>query len=369
MAIGGIALVIFVFTAVLMMAQGVVKTLSVTGSPDNILIFRKGTDREIHSVIDNESRNLIRSLPHVAKTNNGKEIISEEPVVVVTLKNIKGDSIYVTVRGVSPDVTLLRPNMRIIKGSRCNPSVRELILREALAGRIRCAKVGDSIQFAGINWKIAGIFSDSGTGFDSEIWTDAVQLQDAFHRRGSVSSITLKLSKDSTFETFKSAMQQDKRLSQYEAETEQEYFAKNSSFLTKFIKVVGLFVTLIFSIGAMFGAMITMYSAVANRTTEIGTMRALGFSRRNICIVFLAESEFIALIGGCIGVLLASFLQFFSISTLNVQTFSDLSFSFEISSGIIIISLFFSCAMGFLGGFLPSLRAARLNIVDALRSE
>lgn len=365
----GIALVVFVLAAVLMMANGVKKTLVSTGSADNVMIVRKASNGEISSIIDGETQNVVRTLPHIAKTADGKQIISNEPVVIINLEKNSGGMSNVTVRGVSQEIMALRPQVKIIKGKMFNPSLRELIVGQSIYNRFKNVSIGSKAKFAGNEWTIVGVFSTNGSGFDSEIWGDARQLQDAFNRENTISSITLKLDNKSNYQSFKRAFAADKRLSQFEPMIEQQYFEEQSQGLAGFIKILGIFITVIFSIGATLGAMITMYTAIANRTVEIGTMRALGFSRRSILTVFLMESLLIALIGGIIGVGLASFLQFFSISTLNFDSFSELAFSFATSPDIIISCLSFAALMGIFGGFLPSVRAARLNIVSALRSE
>lgn len=366
--ITGIALVVFVFAAVLMMAYGVQQTLIATGSPDNVMIVRKASTAEISSIIGGEAQSVISTLPHIARAPDGQPLISYEPVVIINLNKVEGGISNVTVRGVAEDVLTLRPQVTISAGSMFNPSLRELVVGESIAKRFAGAQLGNTIKFAGNLWKIVGIFSTGGSGFDSEIWGDARQLQDAFNRQNTVSSVTLKLDDPANFDAFKRAMAVDKRLQEYEPKIEQEYFAEQSSFLAGFIRVLGIFITIIFSIGATVGAMITMYAAVANRTVEIGTMRALGFSRRSILTVFLTESLLIALIGGALGITLASFLRFFSISTLNFNSFAELAFSFALSPSIVWSSMIFAVVMGFIGGFLPSVRASRLNIVEALRA-
>lgn len=366
--ITGIALVVFVFAAVLMMAYGVQKTMVATGSPDNVIIARKSANGEVSSIIGGDTQNVISTLPYIAKTSDGTQIISNEVVVIINLNRLDGALSNVTVRGVSRTVNDLRSNIKIIEGRTFNPSLRELIVGEALANRFEAARVGGSVKFAGDEWKIVGVFSSGGSGFDSEFWGNSSQLRDAFHRGNSASTVTLKLENAADFEKFRRAFNSDKRLSQFEAKNEQVFFEEQSQFLASFIKILGIFITIIFSFGAIVGAMITMYAAVANRTVEIGTMRSLGFSRRSIMIVFLIESLSIAGIGGAVGLVLASFLQFFSISTLNFNSFSELSFSFALSPSIIYSSIIFALIMGFFGGFLPSVRAARMNIVNALRA-
>ena len=363
----GVALVVFVFAAALMMAYGVEKTLVSTGSPDNVMVIRKSSQGEISSIIDGDTQNLVRTLPHVAKAPDGNLLVSPEPVVIINLEIKKGGMSNITVRGVSQMVYQLRPQVKIISGRLFNPSLRELIVGKSINKKFEGTNIGDKIKFAGDMWTIVGIFEANGSGFESEFWGDNQQLLSAFNRGTSVSTLTLKLDNLNNLASFKKAFQADRRLQEFEPKIEQKYFAEQSEILAGFIRILGIFITIIFSFGATIGAMITMYAAVANRTVEIGTLRSLGFKRRSILTAFLFESMLIALIGGAIGISLASFLQFFSISTLNWNSFSELAFSFSLSPTIIISSVIFSIFMGLLGGFLPSVRAARLNIVSALR--
>lgn len=365
--IAGIGLVVFVFAAVLMMAYGVEKTLVSTGSPNNIKVVRKSSQGEISSIIEGETVNLLKTLPHIATTADGKPIMSGEPCVIINLEIRSGGMSNISVRGVSQEVSLLRPQVKITEGRMFNPSMRELIAGKAVNKKFAGADIGSKVKFAGDYWTVVGIYEDNGSGFESEMWGDANQLLGAFNRGSAVSSVTLKLDDMKNFEKFKRAMAADKRFLQYEAMTEQRFFEMQSEFLAIFIRILGTFITIIFSFGATIGATITMYAAVANRTIEIGTMRSLGFSRRSILTVFMAESMLIAMIGAGGGLVLASLLQFFSISTLNWNSFSDLTFSFALNPSIIISCLIFAVFMGLLGGFLPAARAARLNIVTALR--
>ena len=366
--ITGIALVVFVFTAVLMMAYGVQKTLVATGSPDNIKITRKAANGEISSIIGPETQNVIRTLPDIAKNPDGIQLISNEPVVVINISKGSGELSNVTVRGINPVGMQIRPQVKLIEGRMFNFGLRELIAGEALHKRFPDAQVGSKVKLAGDYWSVVGVFSSKGSGFDSELWGDAIQLLGAFHRGNTCSSVTLKLADMNKYGDFKKAFDIDRRLQEFEYDSETQYYEKQSEFLATFIRILGIFITVIFSFGATIGAMITMYSAVANRTVEIGTLRSLGFSRRSILSCFLTESLAIALIGGVFGLIIASFLQFFTISTMNFTSFSELAFSFALSPSIIIDSLIFAIIMGVLGGFLPSVRAARMNIVTALRA-
>jgi ABC-type antimicrobial peptide transport system permease subunit len=363
----GIAMVVFVFAAVLMMAYGIEKTLAATGAEDNVMILRKAASGEISSIISGETGNIIQSLPNISLSADGKPILSKEPVVIINLKIEEGGFSNITVRGVSPQIQELRPQVTIIEGKMFNPALRELIVGTSIANRFQQAHLNQTIKFAGNDWTVVGIFSTNGSGFDSEIWGDAVQMLGAFNRGSSVSTITVKMDDPDGFEQFKQNFDNDRRLKQFEPKREQQFFAEQSEGMATFIRILGIFITIIFSLGATVGAMITMYTAVANRTVEIGTLRSLGFRRRSILSAFLIESMIIAIVGAIIGLIIASFLQFFTISTLNFQSFAELAFSFALSPSIVIFSLIFAIVMGFFGGFLPAVRAARKNIVEALK--
>jgi ABC-type antimicrobial peptide transport system permease subunit len=364
----GIALVVFVFAAVLMMAYGIQKTLVATGSDENVIVARKSSQGEISSIIDGDTRNVILSLPQIAKSPDGKPIASGEPVVIINLAKVGGGLSNVTVRGVSPMAFQLRAQVKLIEGRTFNEGAREIIVGSSIARRFQGASIGDKVRFAGDDWTIVGRFDAGGSGFDSEMWGDATQLLLAFNRVNSVSTLTLRLERPEQFENFKRAFESERRLQQFEPERERRFFEKQSETMALFIYRLGIFVTVIFSAGATIGAMITMYAAVANRTVEVGTLRALGFRRRSVMAAFLAESLALSLFGGLAGLVLASVLQFFRISTLNFGSFSELEFSFALSPTIVVISLLFAITMGLLGGFLPAARAARLNIVNALRA-
>ena len=364
----GVALVVFVFTAVLMMAYGIQKTLKATGQQDNVIITRKAATGEITSLVDGETQDIVRSLSYIAVDDNGKQIISKEPVVIINLEKIGGGMSNVSVRGVSDVVFELRPQVKIVEGRMFNFGLRELIVGSGVTKKFNGAAIGDEVKFAGDNWKIVGVFDSDGSGFDSEMWGDSQALLNAFNRGSTISSMTLKLDNAKNFDDFKKQFEFDRRLQQFEPKIEQQYFEEQSEFMAAFIRIIGLVITVIFSIGAMIGAAITMYAAVANRTIEVGTLRALGFKRSSILFVFLVESLVIALTGGVIGIVLASFLQFINISTLNFQSFSELAFSFSLSPSIIFWSFVFTVVMGIIGGFFPSIRAARMKIVNALRS-
>ncbi len=364
----GIALVVFVFTAVLMMAHGVQQTLRSTGSDDNVTVARKAAMSEIMSIIDREAAGIVASMPQVARSADGRPLSSKEVVVIINLAKLGTAGISnVTVRGVEDAAFQLRPQVRIVQGRMFEWGAREIIVGAGITKRFVGAQLGEKIKFGGDLWNVVGIFDAEGSGFDSEIWGDIHQISDAF-KRSSFSTVTFRLKYPEDFTGLATAFEADNRLQYFVPKREKKFFEEQSEMMAKFIRILGVFVTLIFSTGATIGAMITMYGAVANRTVEIGTLRALGFYRRSILLAFLAESFALSFAGGLIGLGLASVLQFFTISTLNFGSFSELAFSFALSPSIAASSLGFSLLMGLLGGFLPAVRAARLNIIQALRT-
>ncbi len=365
--VGGIALVVFVFAAVLMMAYGIQKTLVATGSETNVIVTRKSSSGEITSIIDRETANIILTLPELDRDAAGKLLVTTDGVAIINLYKKDGGMSNVAVRGVSPAVFELRTNVKLKEGRMFNWGSREIVVGSAITKRFEGAAIGSKLRFAGDEWVIVGMIESGGSGFDSELWCDIVQVQQAFNRTA-FSTITFKIASPDAIESLKLKFEGDPRLNQFEPEIERRYFEKQSELMATFIRVLGIFITVIFSVGAIIGAMITMYAAVANRTTEIGTLRALGFQRGSILVAFLVEALLIAVCGGFVGIVFASVLQFFSLSTLNFTSFSELEFSFALSPTIIFSSLTFAVAMGFVGGFLPSWRASRLSIIGALRA-
>ena len=367
MTVLGIALVVFVFAAVLMMANGIRRTLQATGSEENVLVLRKAANSETLSVLDRDVATLVTGMPEVARSETGAPLSSREAVVIINMQKLSGGMSNVTVRGVEPPAFELRPQVRLVDGRQFRWGAREIIVGRSIAQRFANAGIGSRIKFAGGSWSVVGVFDSGGSGFDSEIWGDSNQIMDAF-RRSSYSTLTLKLRDPEAFTAFVAAWEADNRLLRYDAKIEKKFFEEQSEMMATFIRILGLFITVIFSIGATIGAMITMYGAVANRTTEIGTLRALGFQRRSILVAFLAEALLLALSGAIVGVALASLLQLVTISTLNFTSFSELAFSFSLSPPIAVSAVAFALVMGLLGGVLPAFRAARLDIVGALRA-
>jgi putative ABC transport system permease protein len=363
----GMALVVFVFAAILMLAEGLQKTLIETGSYDNVVVIRKGSESEVQSGVERLQASIIETQPEVAIGSKGQPLIAKELVVLINLPKRGSDKPgNVVMRGISENSFILRPQVKLIEGHMPRPGTSEIITGQSIAKRFKGVKIGETLRHGMKEWNVVGIFDADNTGFSSEIWGDVDQLMQTF-RRPVYSSVIFKLRDSAEFKKVKSRIENDPRLT-LEAMRETRYYEKQSEMMAKFLRILGISLTIIFSLGAIIGAMITMYAAVANRTSEIGTLRALGFQKRSILIAFLIESLFLALSGGAVGLFLASFLQLFTISTMNWQTFSELAFSFSLTFKIASEALLFSLIMGLVGGLLPAVRAARMNIVDALRA-
>lgn len=363
---GGMALVVFVFTATLMLAEGLRQTLVATGSPGNVIVLRKGSETEVQSGIERPAAAAITTRPEIALGRGGQALAARESVVLIGLtKKSTGKTSNVVIRGTELASLPLRPQIRLVSGRLPRPGTPEIMVGAAVAKGFENASLGQSLRFGKRTWPIVGIFDAGRTGFSSEIWGDADQLMPAFGR-GAYSIVVAALREPGLFTAFKEAVEGDPRF-QAEVWRETRYYEKQSDMMRKFLTVLGVALTAIFSLGAMIGAMITMYSAVANRVPEIGTLRALGFTRGSILAAFLLESMFLGLLGGVCGVGLAAALSFVTFSTTNFQTFSELAFTFSLAPWIVGLALGFSLVMGVVGGFLPAVRASRLNIVTALR--
>ncbi len=364
----GIGLVVFVFCAVLMLANGLREKLVDTGYNDNVIVIRRASQTEVQSIIYRDMANIIKSDPAVQREADGSPLFTNEIFVLITQKKRGADnSGNVPVRGVTETSLKLRPDMKIVQGRMWREGTSEIIAGAKVAETFQGCGLGETVRFGMRDWTVVGIFESHGSGFESELWGDVNQLMDAFERPV-FSSLTMKMTAPSDFDAMKERLENDQRLA-VEVKREKDYYAEQSEYTSMYIKVLGIIVSVVLSLGAMVGAMITMYASVANRTIEIGTLRALGFRRRTVLKAFLTESVLIALIGGLLGVAGASFLTYLEVSTTNWNTFAELAFSFEVSPPIIVGSLVFALVMGIVGGFLPAVRASRLRIVNALRAK
>ncbi len=364
---GGMALVVFVFAAVQMLDTGLRATLVATGQPDNILVTRRAAGTEISSAVERAQAAIIEAQPEIASGEDGQRLVSKETVVLITLpKRGTGVATNVTTRGIGPAGLELRPQLRVLEGRMFRFGSSEIIVGQSLSRRFNGASVGQRMRFGGREWTVTGIFAAGGSAFDSEVWGDADQLMQAF-RRQAYSSVVARLTEAGALDPLAQRLEGDPRLT-LDIKRERDFFEEQSRLMSNFISYLGMTLSVIFSVGAMIGAMITMYSAVANRVAEIGTLRALGFRRASVLWAFLFESVLLGAVGGVVGIGLASLMQLVQISTLNWQSFSELAFRFTLTPRIVFSSLAFALLMGVLGGFLPAVRAARLNIIDALRA-
>lgn len=362
----GMALVVFSFASIVMLAEGLQRTLVQTGSADNVVVIRKGAGTEVQSGIDRYQAAVVESDPEVAVGNDGRRLAARELVVLINIPRKGTNSpANLIIRGISKSSPVLRPQVKIVAGRAPKPGLIEVMVGQSVVKRFANTGLGGKMNFAQRSWDVVGIFDAGNTGFSSEIWGDVDQLMQAF-RRSVYSSVVFKLRDSSEFPRVKERLENDPRLT-LEAKRETTYYLDQSAALAKFLRILGTSLTVVFSIGAIVGAMITMYAAVANRTAEIGTLRALGFKRSNILTAFLLESLILGFLGGMAGLCFASFLQFFTVSTTNFQTFSELAFGFALSPEIVYKAMGFSLIMGFAGGILPALRASRMNIIEALR--
>lgn len=362
----GMALVVFVFAAILMLAQGLQQTLVQTGSDDNVIVIRRASGSEVQSSVDRYQASIVETDPAVTIGADGERFLAKEIVVLITLPKKGGSgSSNITIRGINEQSVKLRPQVKLIKGRMPRPGSAEIMAGQSVLKRFDGVDVGESLRFGMRDWTVVGVFDAGNTGFNSEIWGDADQLMQAF-RRPVYSSVLFKLRDQGELDAVKARLESDPRLT-VDAKRETRYYEEQSEMMAKFLRILGISLTIIFSLGAMIGAMITMYTSVANRIAEIGTLRALGFQRTNILSAFLVEALFLGLFGGIAGLVVASLMRFVTISTVNFQTFSELEFSFALNFEIVYMALAFSLIMGFVGGVLPAIRASRMKIVDALR--
>jgi putative ABC transport system permease protein len=362
----GIAMVVAVFVMTLAIAQGFRSTLVASGSPQNAIVLRKGSTAETMSAVLRSDVPLLESLPQVARSADNRALASPELVVAIALPRVTDNQpANVPVRGVGRKAFDVRDTLKIVEGRPFAQGMREINVGRLAVGRFKGLTLGSDVKFGSAAWKVVGIFTADDASFESEIWGDVDLMMPAF-QRGGYQSVTVKLTDPSAFESFKTTVEADPRM-YLQPQREQEYYAEQSKVMTTVIRVFGTFVTLILSIGAMFGAMNTMYAAVAYRTREIGTLRALGFSQMRIVTAFLAESVALALIGGVIGCILALPVHGLSTGTTNMASFSEVAFKFRITPALLAGGLLFAGLMGAAGGLLPAIRAARIPVARALR--
>lgn len=366
-AVLGIAGTVGVFVAMLSLARGFKATLVASGSPGNALIMRAGSSSEMMGGITLDSVRVAQDGPGVAHDANGP-LVTQEVVGVVPFPLIStGTDANVQVRGVSPNVLTIRNFAKIVQGRMFQPGLAELVVGKNASRTYAGLTVGNSVNFGGGRWQVVGVFDAGGSSFDSEVWCDAHILSQVLKRPDNIfQSATIHLTSPAAFQQFKDAVTADPRMN-VDVWREIDYYAKQSTTMTRLITVLGGFVAAIMAIGAIFGALNTMYSAVAERGREIATMRALGFSTWNVILSFLFEALLISFTAGLIGCLAVLPLNGLTTNTMNWQTFSNLAFAFKITFDLLLMGVLFALVMGVLGGLLPAIRAAISPVAVALR--
>jgi putative ABC transport system permease protein len=363
----GIALVVFVLASALMLSAGIKKTMATSGRADTAIVLRQGSDNELSSSIDEPNVNLVLATPGVKKEEGVPGGVGEVIVVAATPKLGAIGVSNVQFRGVTDDVMKFRPEVKIIDGRAPHAGSDEVIIGTRLRGRFLGLDLGQSFDIKKNRpVTVVGVFESGGSSYESEVWVDRELLRAAYGRQGIVSSVRVHLEAASGFDGFKASVEQDKRIGLM-AQRESDYYEKQSEGTSMFIGAMGTLIAVFFSIGAMIGATITMYAAVANRQREIGTLRALGFSRLSILGSFLLEALILALGGGLIGAIASIGMGSVHLSMMNMASWSEISFSFDPTPAILIRALLFAGFMGLLGGFLPAIRASRVSPVAAMR--
>jgi putative ABC transport system permease protein len=363
----GIAGVVAVLVSVLAMGAGFRHTLADTGRPDRVIILRGGSDAELNSNLTRTDVDTISNAPGLAKDSGGKALLSSELVTVVNVPKIDtGTDANVTLRGVGLKLTEVRPELKIVAGRMFRPAVRELIAGSGAAKQFRGLVAGSVLHLRNADWTVTGVFTSNGDVHESELLADVDTVGSSIERNGYSSAVGLLTSADE-FPRFKDALTTDPQL-KVDVQREPDYYAAQSKQLTRIINVVGKTVAIIMAIGAMFGALNSMYSAVAARGLEIATLRAIGFGALPVLLSVMIEALLLSLLGGIIGASLAwLFFNGHSVSTLG-GAFAQVVFQLTVTRALIVTGIVWACIIGLLGGFFPALRAARLPVAEALRA-
>jgi len=364
----GIGLVVAVFIAMLALANGFASALATTGGDDNVLVMRKGADSELSSGIAKSDASIISTFPHVALGNDGKPMVSPETYVVINIPRVGPDTsaiANVVIRGVSQRAFQVRKNITLT-GRTFASGQSEVCVGEKLVPRFLHTAIGEKLRFAGREWTVVCHFSAAGSSFESEVWGEAEQFQSVMRGNNTYQSVTFRLKDPAGFEEAKRALQGDQRL-QVDAHQESKYYADQSKLLGAMLRFLAIMITSIMSVGAIFGAVNTMYASISSRTPEIAVLLTLGFKPRNVLLSFLAESAVIALVGGVLGCLLALPINGVVTSTTNWSSFSEIAFAFRVTPGLLASGVLFAVVMGVVGGYFPARKASRMPVVQALR--
>lgn len=363
----GIGLTVAIFIGALALAAGFRAALVSTGRADNVIVLRKGADSEISSGISRDNANVIRALQEIAPGPDGRPLVTADLVVVTNRDRLgQSGSSNVTVRGVDPSAATIRGDVRITQGRMFTPGTDEVVVGRRIAGRFQNCAVGDRIRFQQRDFTVVGHFATGGSAFESEIWGDVEVMMPALDRDNTYQSVVFRMRDPKQFAGLKTRLEADPRL-QVQVQIENQFFAKQSELFTGLITGIGLFITIIMAVGALFGAANTMFAAIGSRTREIATLLVLGFSPISIMLSFIFESVLISALGGVLGILMALPVNGITSSTTNFSSFSELAFQFQITPAAMLAGMIFAVALGLLGGFFPALRASRQTLSTALR--
>jgi len=361
----GMGLVVLVFIAMMALSRGFRAALVDTGSTENVIVLRKGSDTELTSGIGRATAQTIAAFPFVADGPDGRPMVSPEVYVLISLERLTEGEALVVARGINPEAFFVRKNVEIVEGRMINPGAPEILIGNSIVDRFENTGIGDKINFAGRDWTVVGHFAAGGSSFESEIWGENEQFMPAF--RGEVfQTVTFRMDDPSAFESIKASLESDPRL-QVDALREYDFYAGQSALLSQILNFAAVFIAGIMAIGAIFGAINTMYAAVGARAPEIAVLLTLGFRPLSVMSSFLLEATMIAVLGGLLGGLFSLPINGIVTSTTNWQSFSEVAFAFRVTPDLLLRGVIFAVVMGLIGGFFPARRAAKQPVVQAAR--
>jgi len=367
-AVVGIAGVVLVFVAVLSIAEGVAATMKASGDPNTVLVLRSGSDTEMTSGLGGDSVRVIQDAPGVARDSSGTPLTSPELFVVVDhpLKR-SGSPANVPLRGITPEAFKVHDRVKIVQGRNLEFGKNEIIAGRAASRQFVGLEPGTTLKWGESTWTLVGIFEDGGSASESELWCDVKVLQPAYRRGNSYQSVYAKLAEPSAFQALKDSLTTNPQL-QVTAMRSPDYYGTQTATLQMIVRTIGGIIAILMGVGAVFGAVITMYTAVASRTREIATLRALGFGSVPVVVSVLVEAALLSAVGGLLGGLAAwAAFDGYETATMNFQSFSQIAFAFRVTPALLATAMIYALVMGLFGGMLPAIRAARLPVVTALR--
>ena len=367
-AVVGIAGVVLVFVAVLSIAEGVAATMKASGDPNTVLVLRSGSDTEMTSGLGGDSVRVIQDAPGVARDSSGTPLTSPELFVVVDhpLKR-SGSPANVPLRGITPEAFKVHDRVKIVQGRNLEFGKNEIIAGRAASHQFVGLEPGTTLKWGESTWTLVGIFEDGGSASESELWCDVKVLQPAYRRGNSYQSVYAKLAEPNAFQALKDSLTTNPQL-QVTAMRSPDYYGTQTATLQMIVRTIGGIIAILMGVGAVFGAVITMYTAVASRTREIATLRALGFGSVPVVVSVLVEAALLSAVGGLLGGLAAwAAFDGYETATMNFQSFSQIAFAFRVTPSLLATAMAYALIMGLFGGMLPAIRAARLPVVTALR--